>query len=46
VLNKGVTKVHYVFSPQDQAREDAVLMIDYAEAANRKKEDRLEMFKK
>jgi hypothetical protein len=56
VLNRGVTKVHYIFQPDHELRQlagdtkEAVpfqyQMIDHVESANRRKQDRLDTFKK
>lgn len=48
VLNTGVTKVHYIFSNEGFGPSviEEPLMLDFSEAANRRKEDRLESFKR
>lgn len=49
VLNKGVTKVHYVFEEQGRITTNAEgekTVIDYGDTARQKKKDRLDNFKK
>lgn len=49
VLNKGVTKVHYVFEDQSllkQIAEGEKVVMDYGDSVQQKKRDRLNNFKK